>query len=175
MQEWAERFPDLIGASVSLYQLTLRFLLQPPADPLVSNVRIIGRSEGGIVVCRNDLGWRFLPGGTREPGESIPETAERELLEEAGAHITGPLEWLGAFEVTNPDPEPYRPHLPHPVSYWLYVLADITITRAPTNPTDGENVTEVHLLPPDDAATYLDDFDSPMAAVLRLAIAMARV
>jgi len=37
-------------------------------DELISNVHVVCRTTGGIVVCGNDIGWRFLPGGTREPG-----------------------------------------------------------------------------------------------------------
>lgn len=49
------------------------------------------------MVFETDQGWRSVPGGTREPGETIAETADRELYEEVGAHLKGPIDWVGAF------------------------------------------------------------------------------
>lgn len=68
MQAWAERFPDLYAPGYWPWgELDVRFGAEQPPDELISNAHVIGRTEGGIVVCANDLGWRFLPGGTREP------------------------------------------------------------------------------------------------------------
>ena len=176
MQTWAERFPDLFAPAVWEWgELDVRFSIEQPPDELISNVHVIGRTEGGIVVCRNDHGWRFLPGGTREPGESIEETLRRELLEEAGARLVGPPTWLGAHRADHRRPEPYRPHLPHPVSYWINLVVDVVVDEAPTNPSDGEQVVEVLVLPPDEAIAYLDaenDNDDVMGNLVRLAQAM---
>jgi 8-oxo-dGTP diphosphatase len=182
MDRWQERFPGLFARSafqwggVAPGDLEIQFSLELPPDELVSNVKVIGRAAGGVVVCESDQGWRFLPGGTREAGEAVAETARRELLEEAGASIVGGLNWIGAFEVNNPRSKPYRPHLPHPVSYWLYVVGDVALENRPTNPADGEAVTDVRTLPPAEAVEYLADFDNgPLTDVLRLAIAMGHV
>jgi hypothetical protein len=48
------------------------FAAEPPADELVTNIHVIGFTGGRIVVCRTERGRWFLPGGTREAGESIP-------------------------------------------------------------------------------------------------------
>jgi 8-oxo-dGTP diphosphatase len=179
MQTWAERFPALFAPAVWEWgDLDVRYSMEEPPDELISNIHVIGRTDGGIVVCGNDLGWRFLPGGTRELHEPIEETARRELLEEAGARIVGPLTWLGAHRADHRRPAPYRPHLPHPVSYWLNAVADVVVDQPPTNPPDGEQVVEVLVLPPDEAITYLDAHDGNdgvMGNIVRLAQAMKLV
>jgi 8-oxo-dGTP diphosphatase len=182
MNLWRERFPNLFARSpfewggVAAGGLEIQFSLELPPDELVSNVKVVGRAAGGVVVCKSDQGWRFLPSGTREAGETVEETAQRELLEEAGASIVGALNWIGAFEVRHPGPRPYRPHLPHPISYWLYAAADVDFQGRPTNPPDGETVIEVLTLPPLDAVDYLAGFDDgQLTEVLRLAIAMGHV
>lgn len=72
-----------------------------------------------------------------------------------------------AFKVHNSN-DPYQPHLPHPLSYWLYVTAEVEIRQPPTNPADGEKVTEVLELPLAGAIDYLAHFDAVMADTLRL-------
>jgi 8-oxo-dGTP diphosphatase len=179
MQTWAEQFPDLFAPAFWHWgELDTQFTLERPPDELISNVHVVARAEGGIVVCRNDLGWRFLPGGTREPDEPIEETARRELIEEAGARLTSGLTWLGGHRADHRRPGPYRPHLPHPVSYWINVVADVEVVQAPTNPPDGEQVVEVLVLPPEKAIEFLDqhnDNDGLMADLVRLAMAMELV
>ena len=49
---------------------------------------IISRSNGRWVFCRHkDRDTYEIPGGHREPGETIREAAERELREETGASV----------------------------------------------------------------------------------------
>jgi 8-oxo-dGTP diphosphatase len=80
------------------------------------------------------------------------------------------LTWLGAHRADHRRPAPYRPHLPHPVSYWANFVADVVIEQEPTNPEDGEQVTEVLVLPPDEAADYLDGQPGGvMGPIVRLA------
>jgi 8-oxo-dGTP diphosphatase len=178
-QRWAAEYPELFTPSsfawggLGDHRLEIEFTLEEPPDALVANVKVIGRTSTGIVVCGTDQGWRMLPGGTREPGETIAETASRELYEEAGGVITGPLTWVGAFRVDALKTEPYRPHLPYPISYWLYVAVDVELRARPTNPADGENVTSVVTLPATDAIEYLAGFDDgPLTSILRLAVDM---
>jgi 8-oxo-dGTP diphosphatase len=176
MQTWADRLPDLYAPGHWPWgELDVQFTTEQPPDELISNAHVVGRTEGGIVVCANDLGWRFLPGGTREPDETIDILVERELLEEAGARLTGPLIWLGGHRADHRRPAPYRPHLPHPVSYWANYVVDVVVDSLPTNPEDGEQVTEVFVLPPDEAIAYLDAMDDNhgvMGNLVRLAQAM---
>ncbi|GAA2836429.1 NUDIX domain-containing protein [Kribbella solani] len=171
MQPWPEHFPELFAPSHwEFADLDVQFTVEEPPDELISNVHVVCRTPGGIVVCGNDLGWRFLPGGTREPAETIEQLVQRELLEEAGARLTGPMTWLGAHRADHRRPEPYRPHLPYPRSYWAYVVADVVIEQQPTNPPDGEQVTEVLVLPVEEAADWLNgQAGGVMGPVVRLA------
>jgi 8-oxo-dGTP diphosphatase len=170
---WVQRFPRLYAPSRWEWGgVDVQFSLAEPHEELVGNVHVVCRCDGGIVLCRNDLGWRFLPGGTREPGESVRETARRELVEEAGATLVGGWTHLGAFRAEHSRPTPFRPHLPHPLSYWLYAVADVTLDGAPTNPPDGEQVVEVVCLPVNEAATWLSEYDEPGAELVLLAAAL---
>ena len=55
-------------------------------DILLKYAVIIARYQGKWVFCRHrDRDTLEIPGGHREPGESILETARRELEEETGA------------------------------------------------------------------------------------------
>ena len=55
-------------------------------DALLKFAVIIARSNGKWVFCKHkDRNTYEIPGGHREPGEDIMETARRELYEETGA------------------------------------------------------------------------------------------
>lgn len=144
------------------------FTLEPPPDALVSRLHLLARTEGGIVVCVSDLGWRFLPGGTPEPGEQLLDTADRELREEAGARRTAALTWVGAHRADSRLPLPYRPHLAHPRAYWSYAVTNVVLDGPPTNPVDGEQVTDVLVLSADEAVRFIAEHDQVHADVVRL-------
>lgn len=173
---WEGRFPELFETwHVPYAPVVARFATDRPDDELVSRVHVVARHEGGVVVCRSANGWRFLPGGTREPGETLEEIVDRELVEEAGARRTGPLTWIGAHRAESDAPAPYRSHLPHPLAFWAYVATDVRVDSAPTNPADGEDVVEVAVLTVADAVDFLVPEDPIHADVLRLAEALGLV
>lgn len=171
--DWATRFPRLFApAHVDYANVDVIFKTQDLTDELISRLHCVATDPyGRVIVCRTK-DWRFLPGGTREPGESLEQTAARELLEEAGARITSPLTIFGGQLATSRNPQPYRAHQPHPVSCWAFAATTAEIIGPPQIPDDGEQVLEVLALDPDRAAAWLDDHDPVCADVVRLAVAM---
>jgi 8-oxo-dGTP diphosphatase len=127
----------------------------PPAE-LVQSVHLVAVDDRGrICVCRDVRGAVFLPGGTREPGESVDACCRREILEEAGLVLTGAPFWFGAHLAVGYKATPYRPHLPHPEKAWLWGVADAVVAGAPTNPGGAEQVVDVAMLPLQQAKTLL--------------------
>ncbi|MFB9238294.1 NUDIX hydrolase [Plantactinospora siamensis] len=173
-QDWPGRFPRLFTeAHVGYADCRVRFTTEPVPAELVSRMHVVPvTADGRMLVCRSAQGWRFLPGGTREPGESVPQLVARELREEAGARLLDGPRYLGAFVADSARPGPFRPHLPHPRSYWAYGVARVCRDGPPVNPPDGERVVEVLALRPQEAAAYLDGHDPVDGDVVRLAAAM---
>jgi len=172
--DWSARFPRLFAESYVDYAAArTTYVSQVPPDHLVSRLHLVAVTEDSmIVVCRSAQGWRFLPGGTREPGESLRDLARRELLEEAGAELRGDLMHFSAHQADSQGSKPYRLHLPHPRAYWSYAAARVQIMGPPSNPPDGERVVEVLTLPAAAAAEYLDEEDPVHADIVRHAAAI---
>ncbi|MFC9326077.1 NUDIX hydrolase [Kitasatospora sp. NPDC057015] len=126
-----------------------------PPDDLITNIHVVGFSGDRVVLCRDARGHWFLPGGTREAGESVESCLARELREEAGARLTGPPVWIGAHRCVTDNPVPYRPWQPHPEKAWLWGWAEVDVDSAPTNPDDGEEVVEVRAVDPEEAGRLL--------------------
>jgi 8-oxo-dGTP diphosphatase len=157
----AARYPTLFAARRwELAQITPQFTTDLPPEELVSNVHVVAFAGDRIVLCRDGRDVWFLPGGTREPGESVHDCVVRELAEEAGAQLVGELHWLGAHRGVTQAPAPYRPHLPYPEMAWLWCYADVELVGSPGNPADGEEVLEVQALDlPDALRLSATDFD----------------
>lgn len=152
----AQRFPLLYAPQRWEWGgIDAQFSTTPPPDELVTNIHVVGFVGERVLICRDARDVWFLPGGTREPGESVEECVARELAEEAGAELDGPLRLVGAHHAVSDRPEPYRPHQPHPAKVWLWCHADVVVTGAPGNPDDGEKVLEVRAAPLEEALELL--------------------
>jgi 8-oxo-dGTP diphosphatase len=174
----ALRFPNLFRESyVDYADCRTWYTTEAAPDDLVTRLHLVAvTAEGDVVVCRSAQGWRFLPGGTREPGESLHDLARRELMEEAGAVLEGEPGYFAAHVADSNRDRPFRPHFPHSRTYWAYATAPVSIVDKPTNPEDGETVVEVVTLPPTAAADYIEDQDQQFHAdVLRHAVALGLV
>lgn len=68
---WHARFPELFRDSYVDYgDCHIRYTTDAEPQELVSRLHLIAVTpDRKIAVCRSEQGWRFLPGGTREPGE----------------------------------------------------------------------------------------------------------
>jgi 8-oxo-dGTP pyrophosphatase MutT (NUDIX family) len=106
-------------------------------DELITSVRCIVVTDGGVVRCTNRDGSHLWPGGRREPGESFAETAMREVLEETGwrldPHSLVALGWLH-FEYLSERPADWP--FPHPDFVQLLYTARAGDRDAA--PDDGE-------------------------------------
>lgn len=90
------------------------------ADDLLKFAVIIAKTENKYVFCKHkDRDTWEIPGGHREPGENIINTAKRELYEETGA-LEFDIKPICVYSVTTPD------HLNHgEESFGMLFFADI--------------------------------------------------
>ncbi|MCQ6274460.1 nucleoside triphosphatase YtkD [Bacillus sp. V3B] len=89
-----DTFYDENGGSVKLTFLSDSFSKQ------ANHVFVICRYKDQWLLTKHKIrGWEF-PGGKREQGETLEETAIREVEEETGAQIKS-LQFIGEYEVTN--------------------------------------------------------------------------
>ena len=130
---------DVVWGVTPLHSASYPGAPDPPLD-VVMSVRVIVRVGDRIVVCTNAHGAHHpMPGGRREPGETIEETAVREVHEETGWHLDPtslrPLGWLH-FRYVEPV-DPAWTHYPHPDLVHL-VLTGEARDRAAEDWTDTE-------------------------------------
>jgi 8-oxo-dGTP pyrophosphatase MutT (NUDIX family) len=123
------RHPDLVAVLQTLTPITsqlanwgeLRFRISAylsehrVPDPLVTSVRCLVEVDRRIVVTESADDVNVWPGGRREPGETMRQTAVREVHEETGYQLEPKsLQLLGFlhFEHLAPPPDDYP--YPHP-------------------------------------------------------------
>lgn len=171
----AERYPLLHApARWEWGGLDVQFSTELPPDDLVTNIHVVCFVGDRIVLCRDDRDVWILPGGTREAGESVESCVIRELVEEAGAELAGPIRQFGAHYATTDRPAPYRPWQPHPHKAWLWCTAEVRLTGAPTNPEDAEQIQEVGLFTLPEALRRARSDGHHLPELLKLAVELTR-
>ena len=84
----------------------------PPLD-LVTSVRAIVRRDSQLMLVRDPISTHILPGGRREPGETLEQTLAREVLEETGWTIRD-ARLLGVLHFYHLTPRPAEYRYPYP-------------------------------------------------------------
>jgi len=140
-------------------------------DDLVSNVVVVPFVGDRCVLVRVRGDGVTFPGGTLEPGEHWVSTAARELREEAGATLRG-IHPIGLFECRAT--RRYRQHLPFPDHRRVAAWADVVIDGVPSSPAGAEDIAEVLLVTPGEAARMLVERGRPEFAELGLLAAAER-
>lgn len=76
-------------------------------DELLKFAVILSRTQGKLVFCKHKARTTYeIPGGHREPGETIQETAKRELREETGA-VEFDMKQVGVYSVKTEESETF--------------------------------------------------------------------
>ena len=76
-------------------------------DELLKFAVILSRTQGEWVFCKHKERTTYeIPGGHREAGETIRETAERELRDETGA-VEFDMKQVGVYSVKTEESETY--------------------------------------------------------------------
>ena len=96
----------------------------PPLE-LATSVRSIVLRGNAVLVLHNRDSVHIMPGGRREPGETLEETVRREVLEESGWSITRPT-LLGFRHLRHLGPKPSDYAFPYPDFFWLIYVASAT-------------------------------------------------
>ena len=66
--------------------------------PLLLGVRVILVRDGQVLLVQHTYqDYWYFPGGSVKRGETLAQAAERECIEEVGAHLLEPLQLLGMY------------------------------------------------------------------------------
>lgn len=109
----------------------------PPPLELVVSARAILLRDGLVLAFDSGTGTtHVIPGGRREPGESLEDTLTREIREEVGCEIAPGPRPLGCIRLHNRLPRQDGSPYPYPDSLWVVYAA--TALAGGTSPIGDE-------------------------------------
>jgi 8-oxo-dGTP pyrophosphatase MutT (NUDIX family) len=95
----------------------------PPLEYVNSVHSLVLRGNSVLVLRNRDGSYHIVPGGMREPGESLEATLRREVLEETGWTIDAPR-LLGCTHFHHLAPRPPAYVHPYPDFLWVVYVAE---------------------------------------------------
>ena len=118
---------ETVSWSDGTMPLELMSYLTDELPPLVyvTSIRSLVFRGNTILVMRNVDGTHVWPGGRREAGETIEQTLQREVREEAGWQIDGST-MLGLLHYHHLNPAPTGYRWPHPDFVQLVFASEAT-------------------------------------------------
>ncbi len=137
-------------------QTMRRFIGHRPLILVGANVLILDDRRRLLLQRRTDNGLWGLPGGGMEPGETLEETARREVREECGLEV-GALELFGVFSGE-------RLHYKYPNGDEVYDVNVVYVARESrgelrNDPAEGH---EIHYFPLDALPDAISPLDRPI-------------
>ena len=130
-------------------ELAFSLHLSPEAPPagLITSARSVVFRRGKVVVVDDSVGGsHVMPGGRIEPGETIGQTLEREVLEECGWTVLNPLP-LAFCHFHHLTPKPYSYGYPYPDFLHVVFLGEAGEYRRAALKRAGEVETGSRLTP----------------------------
>ena len=117
-------------------------------SPITQVYGIVFNDKGEILICRKGDGDWQIPGGHPEKGETINQTLEREMLEEADVVVTD-IQILGVQKGEFPDDPNSRPH------YQVRCIAKLKELLPQTPDPDNGETWERLFIPSSEVTNYV--------------------
>ncbi|MDA0746484.1 MAG: NUDIX domain-containing protein [bacterium] len=119
----------------------------PPLEYVTSVRSLVFKGEL-VLVLQNRHSTHILPGGRREPGETLEETLRREVMEESGWTISG-ISLVGFMHFHHLKPRPPGYGYPHP-DFVQLVYASEAVTCVPESRVPDDYEAKAYFCPNED-------------------------